>query len=227
MTSRAPKRDFLFIDESGDLGWEPGCSTYFVLGCLHVTDISMEELHRHYCGLGYFKTNLRELKSSRLSRLQKDQIADILKWLQDNGHAKMSAVIINKTDYTGPYLKSDGGVAANPIHFRNFINRQLLERHFINHPPITREYEVIFDYIFAKDEQPGLRTYLRGNLLLPYLKAIVQCDSRYVPALQFVDTMVHIVKETHFGKPETVDGRLLDAISVFDLTHPQKTARSI
>lgn len=51
-------------------------------------------------------------------------------------------------------------------------------------------------------------------------------DARTVPALQFVDTLVHVVKETLFGDPQSVDARLLQCIHLFDLTHPVKTTRS-
>ncbi|MEK9156932.1 MAG: DUF3800 domain-containing protein [Patescibacteria group bacterium] len=53
---RIPKRDFLFIDETGDPGndFSNGGSNYFALGCFHVTDLSLEQLHRHLFAMGYF-----------------------------------------------------------------------------------------------------------------------------------------------------------------------------
>ncbi len=139
----------------------------------------------------------------------------------------MSVVFVDKQQYDGPYLYAVDSRTANPVYFRNFINRQLFERHFANHPPVTNECSVVFDHAISETEEPNLKQYLRNNLHLPRLDTIVQCDSRYVPALQFVDVMVHIVKETHFGKPESVDGRLLKHIDVFDVSHPSKSGRIV
>ncbi|MEN9558578.1 MAG: hypothetical protein RL141_947 [Candidatus Parcubacteria bacterium] len=223
MSIRIPKRDFLFIDESGDPGLGPSSSLSFTIGCLHVTDIGLEQFHRHYCSLGYFHTKLRELKSSRLSRLRKDQISDILKWLADHHHAALSAVTVDKELYGGPYLKPNGDIPSQPLSFRNFLNQELLKRHFINHPPASQEIEIIFDRLVSETEEVNLKRSLRSDLVLPRLEAITQCDSRFVPALQFVDAMVHIIKETLFGDPESVDGRLLDCINLFDLTNPVRS----
>ena len=44
---RQPKRDFLFIDETGDPGrdLDGGSSVYFGIGAVHVTDLSLESLY--------------------------------------------------------------------------------------------------------------------------------------------------------------------------------------
>ena len=149
----------------------------------------------------------------------------MLKWLQESGHAFMSIVFVDKDRYTGPYLKPIGTRPANPIYFRNFLNRQLFERHFANHPVITNESELVFDRVVTEIEELNLKQYLRNNMLLPRLDSIIQCDSRYVPALQFVDAMIHIVKEIYFGDPASVDGRLLPCINIYDLSLPIKSAR--
>lgn len=226
MSDRFATRDFLFVDESGDPGLGPGSSSGIVVGCFHLTDIGLEQFHRHFSAMTYFRTKLRELKSSRLSRLQKDQVADILKWLRDNDHASFSAAFVNKRYYTGPYLKPNTNQPPQPTYFRNFLNRQLLERHFQDHQPVSQKIEIVFDRVVAEPDERNFKQYLRGNLRLPRLDAITQCDSRTVPALQFVDTMVHIVKETLFGKSESVDGRLLDCMTLLDLTNPVRFAGS-
>lgn len=227
MTSRKPSRDFLFIDESGDPGYLPGSSKYFAVGCLHLTDIGLEELQKHFCAFGYFQTKFREIKSSKLSGFQKDQIADMLKWLQCKDQVAMSVVFVDKDRYTGPYLRPVKNFPANPVYFRNFLNRQLFEKHFANNPLITNESAIIFDHTVSETEETNLKSYLRGNLLLPRLDTIVQCDSRYVPSLQFADVMIHIVKETHFGDPGSVDGRLLEYMNIFDVSQPTKAGRHV
>jgi len=67
MEKRA-KRDFLFIDESG----EPGDVTdYYIMGLIHVTDESLKKMNIHLGAFRYFGTIKKELKSTRLNEIQK------------------------------------------------------------------------------------------------------------------------------------------------------------
>ena len=75
-TPSPPKRDFLFVDESGD----PGTfSPYYILGLLHVTDVSLKELNVHLGAMRYFGSVKREIKSSRITREQREQLLHILR----------------------------------------------------------------------------------------------------------------------------------------------------
>ncbi len=219
---RTPKRDFVFIDETGDPGndFSNGGSIYFAVGCLQMTDLSLEQLHKHLFAMGYFSGRFRELKSSRLSRLQKDQIEDIAKWLCAETDISITVVLIDKSRYCGPYFGLEGRVY-NPLHLRNFLTRQLLEHHFKDRGLITAECELVFDRAMAESAEENLKAYLRGNFLLPSFSSIVQCDSRYVVGLQFADAIVHIVKEYVFGSRGDVDGRLLSCVRVVDVSDPR------
>lgn len=220
---RKAKRDFLFIDETGDPGADlaQGSSLYFVLGLVHVSDLSLEKLHQHLYAMGYFSGRFRELKSSRLSRLQKDQIEDIAKWLCEDRHVSISVVLVDKGLYTGPYLISTVKYPAHPFYFRNFLTRHLLEQHFLFHTLLTLECDIIFDRAIGESEEKKLQTYLQGNLRLPTFTHILHADSRYIPALQFTDAIIHIVKEYILGKRESVDGRLLQCLHIFQLNDPR------
>jgi hypothetical protein len=227
VSERTARRDLVFVDESGDPGadLDSGSSGYFAIGCLHLTDISIERLHRHYCAFGYFQTRLRELKSSRLSRLQKDQLADIVKSFAEDVEMSASVVYLNKRKYTGPYLRKGGSRPQNPVFFRNFVTRLLFERHFANHPLTSTECELVFDNAIAEAEEFNLKAYLRGNGRLPRFDKILQCDSRYVPMLQFIDVIIHCVKEYYFGDPRSIDNRLLSHVDIYDVSCPSKEGR--
>jgi len=220
--NRKPTRDYLFIDESGDPGKDisAGSSTHYVLGCIHITNLGLEKLNKHLYAMSYFSGRHRELKSSRLGRVQKDHIEDIAKWLIDSSDSSITVVLLDKERYLGPYLGA-GQYVYNAIRFRNFITRQLLELHFNCLNLSTNECELVFDRAMSEDAENNLKQYLRGNFRLPAFTSIVHCDSRYVPALQFVDATVHIVKEYIFNKRISVDGRMLHSINVFNISNPK------
>lgn len=214
----------LFIDESGDPGsdMQGGSSRYFAMGCLHLTDVSLDALHKHYCAFEYFQARVREIKSSKLSRLQKDQISDMFKWMSGTNGISTTVAFIDKQRYTGPFLNVGVPQAGEARRFRDFLARLMFERHFAKYPPQTLETELVFDQAIHESEEASLRAYLRGNMLLPRLDRVSQCDSRYVPALQFIDVLVHFVKEIYFGDAASVDARVLDFIDVVDVSNPTK-----
>jgi hypothetical protein len=78
------------------------------------------------------------------------------------------------------------------------------------------------DFLFIDETgDPG------RNFLLPTFTNILQCDSRYVPALQFTDATVHIVKEYLFGMRESVDGRMLSCLNLVNVSDPRQPVRII
>ena len=123
LMERKAKRDFLFIDETGDPGKDisGGSSAYFALGAVHVTDISLEKLLRHLYAMGYFSGRFKELKSSRLSRFQKDQIEDIAKALCESDDFFITVIFVDKRLYSGPYFSLQDGPKPDPVRFRNFF----------------------------------------------------------------------------------------------------------
>lgn len=220
-------KDFLFIDESGDPGksFQEGSSNYFAVGCLHLTNEALQEFNRHFFSFCYFHGHFKEIKSSRFGPLKKEQIGNMIKWLAGEG-AYVSVAYIDKAEYAGPYFSDTGKRPYNPTFFRNFLTRMLLEKHFANVSSSDREYDLVFDHAVSEAAEDNLRKYLRKNYFLPNFNSIVQCDSRYIPALQAVDVLVHIVKEAKFGRVDTVDIGILPYIDIFDCTHPSKIQKS-
>jgi len=206
-----PKRDFIFIDEAG----EPGKITpYYIAGLLHLTDVSLTNINIHLGAFRYFGCIKRELTSTRLNKLQKEQLLNILKLSVDNKNfVRATAVYVDKKDYQGPYLKDD----FNPNYFRNLIIRKLLEFHFQNNKPQTKEIELIIDRFYSSEElEQKLRNYLRTDRYdkLPDFLHIIQADSRYVELLQIVDWISGSVKEKFFTHPERDFRDLFEFISV-------------
>jgi hypothetical protein len=205
------KRDFIFIDEAGEPGYE---TDYYVLGLLHLTDETLKEINIHLGAFRYFGCIRKELISTRLNSLQKEQLLNILKiCMNNNSFLKASAVYVDKRDYQGPYLKED----FNPNYFRNLIIRKLLEFHFSENKPQSREVELIIDRFYSSEEQEQtMRNYLRMDKynLLPKFLHIIQADSRYVELLQIVDWISGSVKEKFFTHPERDYGELFKYIKV-------------
>jgi len=205
------KRDFIFIDEAGEPGHE---TDYYVLGLLHLTDETLKEINIHLGAFRYFGCIRKELISTRLNSLQKEQLLNILKiCMNNNSFLKASAVYVDKRDYQGPYLKED----FNPNYFRNLIIRKLLEFHFSENKPQSREVELIIDRFYSSEEQEQtMRNYLRMDKynLLPKFLHIIQADSRYVELLQIVDWISGSVKEKFFTHTERDYGELFKYIKV-------------
>jgi hypothetical protein len=201
MENPKPKRDFIFIDESGDLGM---AADYYVLGLLHLTDVSLREVNIHLGALRYFGGIKKELKSTKLNPLRKDQIAEILEYLVSHSiFIRASAVYVSKKEYQGPYWADQH--ALDHARFRNHILRKLLEYHFKDHKPQSSEIELVIDRFYTGErEEQQLKNYLRMDRekLLPAFDFILQADSRYIELLQIADWVAGTVKERYFTHPE-------------------------
>lgn len=193
-----PKRDFLFIDESGD----PGTfSPYYILGLIHVTDVSLKDLNLHLGALRYFGSVKRELKSSRVTPAQRDQLLRMLALTHEHCFVRASAIYIPKKEYQGIYLTDRPDQKIDPSRFQNLMLRRLLEHHFSIYEPQSKEIELIVDRFFTSEILEGkMRRYLREDKYnrLPFCRHIIQADSRYVELLQVADWIAGMVKERFF-----------------------------
>ncbi|MEM2174328.1 MAG: DUF3800 domain-containing protein [Candidatus Micrarchaeia archaeon] len=209
------KRDFLFIDEAGDPGiFSKGGSRYYIMGLIHLTDESIKEINIHLEAFRYFGHIKRELISTRLNKLQKEQILKIFEMAKLNNYfIKASAIYLDKEKYQGPYLEKP--TTANPEvifisreninRFRNLMVRKLLEFHFSYIEPQSREIEIVIDRFYSSEEQEQkLRNYLRTDKYnkIPDFLHIIQADSRYVELLQIADYVSGIIKEKFFVHPD-------------------------
>ncbi len=210
----SPKRDFLFIDESGDAG---SFSAYYILGLIHVTDVSLKELNLHLGALRYFGSVKRELKSSRITPEQREQLRRILAHAHQNCFVRASAVYVSKNEYRGIYLKSYHDQSADPVHFQNLMLRRLLEHHFATFKPQSQEVELVVDRFFRSESlEIKMRHYLRSDKhgRLPGFLHITQADSRYVELLQVADWIAGAVKEHFFTHKERRTADLFHHINV-------------
>ena len=194
------KRDFIFIDESGEPGEE---TSYYIQGLLHVTDESLKKINIHLRAFRYFGNIRGELKSTRLNKLQKEKLSDILKYsIGDNNFVKASSVFMNKKNYRGDYLKEKPDTPKDATRFRHFIIRRLLEFHFQKNKPQSNEIEIVIDRFHSGEvKEQQMKNYLRklSHLsFLPNFLHIIQADSRYLELLQIVDWIAGSVKEKYF-----------------------------
>ena len=200
---KKPKRDFLFIDESG----EPGNFTeYFIMGLLHITDVSFSKLNIHLGAFRYFGEIKKELKSTRLNKIQKEKLLDILNFsINENSFVKASAVYVDKKNYKGNYLKDRDIYSKDSTRFRHFVMRRLLEFHFESNKAQSDEIELIIDRFHStENKERQMRNYLRNEYFcnLPKFLYITQADSTYVELLQIADWISGSVKDKFFVNPE-------------------------
>ena len=212
------KRDFVFLDESG----EPGLETpYYISGLIHVTDESLKAINLDLGAFRYFGKVRSELKSTRLNPLQKEHLLALLrKALADNRFVKASVAYVHKQQYQGPFLWPEHGSVPDPTRFRHLIMRRHLTWHFRQHPPQSKEVELVIDRFHsdeAKEQQ--LRHYLHKDEKkeLPDFLNIIQADSRYVELLQVADWISGSVKEAVFTHPEREAVDLLSHVDVVEI----------
>ena len=215
------KRDFIFIDESGEPGEE---TSYYIQGLLHVTDKSLKKINIHLGALRYFGNIRAELKSTKLNKLQKEKLLDILECsVGDNDFVKASSVFVNKENYTGKYLREKLGVPKDTARFEHFIMRRLLESHFQENKPQSNEIEIVIDRFHSSElKEQQMRNYLRrlSSLgVLPKFLHIIQADSRYIELLQVTDWIAGSVKEKIFTHPNRKYGDLFKYIKIKEITN--------
>jgi len=191
------KRDFIFIDESGDPGKKElsGSSDYYMLTALHVTDNSIRKLTEHFCRLRYFRGLNKELKNIYKDPVLLKIIFDIYSWIGESKEVFCTSGYIQKVNYTGPYLSKDRYGGYDPQKFRNYILRRVLERHFFLQGSLSTELEVVIDRVYPDYEmERDLLDYLEGNYNLPAILHLVQVDSRYVEGIQLCDLISRVIK---------------------------------
>lgn len=213
-----PKRDFLFIDESGDPG---SFSDYYILAVIHLTDLSLKDINLHLGAMRYFGNIRREMKSGRLSKEQKERLTAILSTVNDQCFVRASAVYIEKKDFEGAYLKDKPGYPQSFNKFKNLMLRRLLEVHFGRGKPQTNEIELVIDRFQLNETlEQQMRNYLRidKHKILPAFIHITQADSRYVELLQIADWISGAVKEKFFTDKDRNFGDLFSVVHVEKIT---------
>ncbi|TAK37072.1 MAG: hypothetical protein EPO21_00510 [Chloroflexota bacterium] len=223
---KPPSRDFLFVDESGDLGDGTGGSTsYYTVFGLHVADTTYKHAMEHLTNYRYFHGVTKELKSSKQKTMSphRRRFMEGLSACASEGIISCSCVFLRKLEYTGPYLHTHSYGGRLPIRFRNFVLKQLLYFHFEHSPIRTEERELVLDrFEMSLEDRLNLEEYLRNDYRLPTLKHITHADSTYVEMLQVTDMLAGPFKQFAL---HTADDDLREALAfvkVRDITFIDK-----
>ena len=214
---------YVFIDESGD----PGDSTastgasspHYAELAIQLDDQGLIELQSHMTSWKYCSGRFREDKN-----LPKDnaltRYINPFKELCQAGYLCCSCVYLIKSKYTGPHFGNHPTHKQNPILFRNFIHRRLLEFHFTKYKPTKEDrIQLIFDkYDMSHKVTRNLEDYLRANYFLPQFDHICHVDSIYTLPIQATSQMLVGIKDIILGKADDLLKTSLDFISLKEIT---------
>lgn len=219
------KRDFVFIDESGNDG-EPekeGASDYYMVNALHLTDLTLQGMFNRLNHLRYFHKLDGELKNVHKNPKIRNSLLDISEWFHGVNGFSMTSTYLDKRCYKGPYLHKDSPRGRNPKYFRNFIIGKTLERHFYKNQTLSSpdpELEIIIDrFIENKEDEENLVNYLKKKCNLPSILHIVQVDSRYSDPIQIVDLFARLLKVKYVDGWGVLEEYDFDFVEVVCLNH--------
>jgi len=215
----------LFIDESGDPGYNDGTRTntlYYTELALQISPQDIKPLVRHIVNWKYCHYILSERKQlPKDEKLINRYLIPVKELAQEDG-IKCSAVYIYKPKYTGPYLKDtlttkDEAIKLS-IKFRNFVHKQLLEHHFKIYPKTDHDYLIaIFDYYrMSKTAFRNVHFYLQEICGFP-LDEICHFDSNCSWGLEITGQLANIVSDMQLDYKESV-ANMTDFISLKDIT---------
>lgn len=213
---------FIFIDESGDPGnvLEEGASSpYYAEIALQINKDNFKYFAEHVVAWQYILGRFDELKTLPANAQQLKRYIDPLIGLCDNNCLYCSCVYLIKASYKGPYFRVN---SYNPLKFRNFVHRRLLEYHFGCFPVYDSDIELIFDrYRMSDSEIDNLEKYLRGNWNLPRFRYISHINSIYSGVMQVTSQLITAMKDVILGTAEGSSKRdLLNFIKLKDITTP-------
>ena len=218
-----PRHDYIFVDESGDPGFnlEPGTgrllsSSFYTTAALHLCDDAFRDLNRHVAAFRFYTGLSRELKIPP-DKEQFSRLLSPIKALAEGGkNIWASAIYVDKLKYTGSYLKPGGRRPANPERFRNYMLRRLLEFHFQWRPLKSRQYDLVVDRVeLTRKQTENLRSYIDGNVNIPTPTHITHAASIYVEGLQVVHHIANAYKDVVAGGSEPAE---LSFVKSLDLT---------
>lgn len=195
-------------------------SVHYTEMAVQVDDQGLIELSSHIINWKYCSGRYREDKNLPRG----DALTRYITPLRELCLAKLlccSCVYLMKPKYKGPYLGNSPGQKQQPIQFRNYIHRRLLEFHFLKYPPTQgSEIQLIFDkYNMPITAMRNLEDYLRKNYFLPQFDHICHVDSAYTLAIQAVSQIISGVKEIILAKADPLLIKSLDFIALREITN--------
>ena len=218
-----PKHDYLFVDESGDPGYaldaqsgELLSTLYYTSAVLHIVDDAFRDINRHIASFRFYTELNKELKIPPNQRGFHPLVEPIGALSEMRGGVFASAVYLDKRHYTGRYLKPGGEREQDPVRFRNFVLRRLLEHHFKIYSLQSSRYDLVLDRVDMPEyDREDLEIYLAGNHSIPRPNYITHASSIYVEPLQIVHHIANGFKSAATGGsiPEA-----LSFVSAIDIT---------
>ncbi len=204
-----PRHDYLFVDESGDPGYrlDPASgrllsTPYYTAAVLHICDDAFGHVTEHVAAFRYFSRMSRELKLPRGHDAVERLMEPIAMMAESDVNLWASAVFLDKRSYAGRYLKTGEHRPQDPMMFRNYVLRRLLELHFERYGLASRQYDLVLDRVeMTKDQQDNLYAYLAGNYGIPTPTHITHASSIYVDGLQVVHHIANGFRDCALGAP--------------------------
>ena len=188
------KHDYIFVDESGDPGYkcDPDSglllsSSFYIAAALHLSDDAFAGVNKHMAAFRYYSGLNRELKIPP-SREEFARLLEPIRVMAEAGmNIRASVVYLDKQKYNGRYLKPWGPRGEDPLKFRNYILRRLLEHHFQRNGLLSDHYDLVLDRVTMTTQKMGeLRNNLVRNRNIPTPTYITHASSIYVEGLQVV-----------------------------------------
>jgi len=212
--------DYIFIDESGDPGDNDGTSTnsrYYIEVALQLDSGGLRDLSKHIINWRYVRGIYSEPQQIHTRGLQR-YLQPIIE-LHHSDMLKCSCVHLQKSDYTGPYLKVSSPKGQNPIRFRHYIHRQLLEFHFRTYPAQSENIDLVFDYYRMSEEAlANLDMYIHRICNLPQVGRISHVESEICLPLQIVSQLASAVLAIQTGRLTGENAQLFGFISSKEIT---------
>jgi hypothetical protein len=225
--------NFIFIDETGDVGKEGGTS-YFGYGLLHVKDDKYFLIRQLLSEIRWLHGVFGDL-SRITSKTDNNTVLGILRALsslsKDNNIA-CTGLYINKSNYGGRYLEwSEQAITPNEMAYRlrNYLLRHLLEFHFSHKDIPKTATDIILDRV-ALSEPQYLETfkYLNSKLplekpfALPEITHLTIADNEYICGLELAHILADVVKKTAEGKLSDKYSKLVKFIRIIEFVGHKK-----
>lgn len=208
------RRDFIFIDETGDPGKKG--TPYYICTLFHVTDAAIMHLYSAVCTYRFMLDHYHEMHGHNLSLHRSRKLNKILS--KSKKYFNCSVVMVSKESYKGPYLDRYES-KRNPVLFRKFIYRQVLNFHFSKHKPLTKHLEIVLDRSnLSQSDFNNLRGYIYKYGNCPNLEIITEVDSKYVELLQLADVLGRQFVGKISGDPTETEGFDYNFINYKDIT---------
>lgn len=200
--------NFIFIDETGDVGKEGG-TRYFGYGLLHVKDDNYFVIRQLLSQIRWLHGVFGDL-SRITSKTDNNTVKGILRALaslSEKNHIICTGLYINKSSYGGRYLEwSESAIPQKLMTYRlrNYLLRHLLEFHFGHEDVPKTATDIILDRVELSESQ-RIETFnylnsrtvrpLEKPFALPEITHLTIADNEYICGLELAHILADVVKK--------------------------------